>query len=172
MPKAKKIKFIVIDIDGVMTDARLYYSEEGVVLKSFNVRDGLALVSAMRLGIGVGVISGGNEPLVKKRLDELGIKDYFLGRLAKADALEEIRQKYNLEYSQMAYIGDDWIDIDPMKKVGLPIAVNDAAKEVKKIARFITKARGGHGAVREAVEYIAKKQFDSNALANVWINKS
>ncbi len=171
MSKAKQVQCIIIDIDGVMTDAKLHYTEEGVTMKSFNVRDGLAIVSALRLGIKIGVISGGREALVKKRLEDLGIEDFFLGHSAKLPALEEIRAKYKLDYSQMAYIGDDWIDIDPMRKVGFAVAVNDAAKEVKKEADYITKARGGEGAVREAIELIASKKFGKNALANVWIHK-
>ncbi len=171
MSKAKDVRYIVIDIDGVMTDNRLYYTEKGMFTKSFYVKDGLAIIGIMKLGIKVGVITGGSEPLVLKRFEHLGITDFFLGRLSKAEALEEIRAKYDLEYKQMAYIGDDWIDIDPMKKVGYPIAVKDSAKEVKKIARYITKAKGGKGAVREAIERISRKQFGADALANVWINK-
>ncbi len=171
MSKAKDVRFIVIDIDGVMTDNRLYYTETGMYTKSFNVKDGLAIVGIMQLGIGVGVITGGSEPLVLKRFEDLGITDFFLGRLSKLEALEEIRAKYDLKYEQMAYIGDDWIDIAPMKKVGYPIAVRDAAKEVKKVARYVTKAKGGKNAVREAIERISRKQFGASALANIWINR-
>lgn len=171
--KAKNIKFIVLDIDGVCTDGKLYYDREGNITKCFNVQDGVAIHSALRMNVGVGIISGRKDPLVEKRAEELNIKDYYGGFASKLASLKEIKEKYGLEWSEIAFIGDDWVDLDPMMKVGLPIAVANACPEVKKVAKYITKAKGGEGAVREAIIHIFSKQGVSRKnLARLWMHNS
>ncbi len=151
---ASKVNFIVLDVDGVCTDGKLYYNSNGEVTKAFFAQDGLGIKTAMSVGIGVAVITGRNDIAVSKRMEALEITEYYAGYHAKLEPMQEIKEKYKLTWEEMAYVGDDWIDLDPMSKVGYPIAVANAAKAVKDIAKYVTEAKGGEGAVREAIEYI------------------
>lgn len=170
--ETKNIKFLVLDVDGVCTDGKLYYTPKGKVTKAFFAQDGVAILTALKLGIGVGIITGRKDKGVAQRAKDLGIKDYFAGHLAKLDALEEIKAKHRLDWEEMAYMGDDWIDLDPMLKVGYPIAVENARPEVKEVAKYITKLSGGNGAVREAIEHIFSLQGKTTKeLAQAWIHE-
>lgn len=152
--RARAVKLLVLDVDGVLTDGGLYYDAEGNVLKRFDVQDGLGIKVAQGVGITVAVITGLDMPCVNQRMKALGISDYYAGFLDKVDCLDTIRKKYNLQWHEMAYLGDDWVDLPPMAHVGLPMAVANALPEVKAKAAFITVAQGGHGAVREAIQFI------------------
>ncbi len=165
----KKIKFIVLDVDGVCTDGKLYYNTNGEVTKAFYAPDGVGIRSALRAGIGIAVITGRVDESVAKRIKDLGITDYYAGFESKLEPIQEIRQKHHLSWDEMAYIGDDWIDLDPMNSVGCPIAVANAAEAVKNIACYITKLKGGEGAVREAIEYVfSLNGVRSAELAQMW----
>ncbi len=165
------IKCIVLDIDGVCTDGKLYFDSEGRVTKCFNTQDGIAIKTALdHLNIVVAVITGREDLAARTRMEGLGVKDYYAGYYSKYAPLEEIKQKYNFEWEEMAYIGDDWIDLAPMKTVGYPIAVANACKETKEAAKFITTKHGGDGAVREAFEHIfAMLGKSGDELAKLWI---
>ncbi|OBQ50129.1 KdsC family phosphatase [Halodesulfovibrio spirochaetisodalis] len=163
---AKDIKLIILDCDGVLTDGGLYYDHDGNVTKRFNVLDGLGIKAAQACDLIVGVITGLDAKSVATRMNDLGIVDYYAGHLKKVACIEEIKEKYNLDWHQIAYVGDDWIDIPPMRKVGLPIAVANAMPEVKKIAVLHTEASGGHGAVREALNFIMNAQGKLEGIAN------
>ncbi len=166
---AKNIRFIVLDVDGVCTDGKLYYDINGNVSKCFNAVDGLAIVTALKLNMGIGIITGRNDPLVAKRVQDLGIMDYYPGFPAKLGPIEEIREKHGLDWNEIAYVGDDWVDLDPMLKVGYPVAVANARKEVKALAKYITEAKGGEGAVREAIEHIFELQGKTpEMLSDLW----
>ena len=165
---AAKVRFLILDVDGVCTDGKLYFQENGHPIKCFNAQDGIGIKSALKAGVGIAVITGRNDPCVLARMSQLGVTEYHAGFESKLPKLEEIRLKYGLEKEEMAYMGDDWIDLDPMRSVGMPIAVANAAPQVRKEARYITTARGGEGAVREAIELILTARMEGKNPADLW----
>lgn len=165
---AAKVRFLVLDVDGVCTDGKLYFQENGHPIKCFHAQDGIGIKTAMMAGIGVGIITGRNDPCVLARMSQLGVTDYHAGFEAKLPKLEAIRRKYGLAWEEMAYVGDDWIDLDPMRTVGMPIAVANAVAQVKKEALYVTAARGGEGAVRETVEFLLAARMDGKNPADYW----
>ena len=120
------------------------------------------------MGIRVGVITGLKSQAVRARMEALGVTDYAEGVEHKLKTLDAMRQKYNLTWQEMAYVGDDWIDLAPLHKVGLAIAVANAQKEVKDVASYITTASGGHGAVREVVRLLLESQGRLNEALSYW----
>ena len=165
---AASVRFLVLDVDGVCTDGKLYFQENGHPVKCFNAQDGIGIKTAMLAGIGIGIITGRNDPCVLARMSQLGVTEYHAGFESKLPKLEAIRQKYGLKPEEMAYMGDDWIDLDPMRSVGMPIAVANAVAQVKKEARYVTAARGGDGAVREAIEFLLNARLDGKNPADFW----
>ncbi|MDQ7032694.1 MAG: HAD-IIIA family hydrolase [Desulfonauticus sp.] len=164
----KSIKILVLDVDGVLTDGGVYYDTRGQIIKRFNVQDGLGIKVAQQAGLQLAVISGLISDAVRLRLEELGVQDYFLGHNQKIPALIELQQKYNLNWDEMAYLGDDWVDAAPMQKVGLPMAVANAVPEIKELALWISSRKGGDGAVREAISFILKGQGKLLDIWNKW----
>lgn len=165
---AQNIRMLVLDVDGVLTDAGLYLDGAGNELKRFNAQDGLGIKILLRMGIHVGVITGLKSKAVQARMNALGVIDYAEGIEHKLRTLDAMRQKYNLTWQEIAYVGDDWIDLAPLHKVGLPIAVANAQKEVKDIASYVTTAPGGHGAVREVVRLLLDAQGRLNEALSYW----
>ncbi len=165
---AASVRFLVLDVDGVCTDGKLYFQENGHPVKCFNAQDGIGIKTAMKAGIGIGIITGRNDPCVLARMSQLGVTEFHAGFEAKLPKLEAIRQKYGLKPEEMAYMGDDWIDLDPMRSVGMPIAVANAVAQVKKEARYVTAARGGDGAVREAIEFLLNARLEGKNPADFW----
>ena len=151
------IKLVLLDVDGTLTDGRIYRGNNGEELKRFNVKDGYAIVNAQKLGIEFGIITGRKSELVEIRSNELKIKYLYQGISEKTVILEEIMQKTGLKKEEIAYMGDDLNDILIMKQSGLTGAPKDAADEVIQIVDFVSGKNGGSGAVREFVEYILKK---------------
>ena len=152
--RVKKLKLLITDIDGVLTDGSLHYTKEGETIKSFNVLDGLGIKALQRLGIKLTVISGRDSEALITRLKELEIEDIFTGRHKKTDVYETLKRKYNLKDEECGFIGDDVVDIPVMEKVGFPVAVRNAVREVKKVAVYTTMREGGKGAFREVVDLI------------------
>ena len=150
----KKIKLLLMDVDGVLTDGRLYYTEEGEVVKVFNVHDGLGIKRIQREGIRTGVISGRESEALRSRLEELGIEEIFMGRRDKDSILEDIAGRLSLEYDSIAFIGDDLVDIPVLKKVGFPVCVCGSPPEVRRVCVYETMRRGGEGALRELADLI------------------
>ena len=165
---ASAVRFLVLDVDGVCTDGKLYFQENGHPLKCFNAQDGIGIKTALMAGIGIGIITGRNDHCVLARMSQLGVRDYYAGFESKLPKLEAIRRKYHLRKEEMAYLGDDWIDLDPMRSVGMPMAVANAVAQVKKEALYVTSARGGEGAVREAVEFLLASRRDGKNPADLW----
>jgi len=153
-----KIKVIMMDVDGVITDGSINYDSDGKEIKCFNVQDGLAVKCAMKSGIQIYWISSRKSKAVSIRAKELEIHKVYQDVEDKKSVVEKIMKEDKLSSSEISYIGDDLVDISPMKIVGLPIAVANASLEVKKHATIVTRAKGGQGAVREAIELILKKQ--------------
>ena len=159
-----KVKLLVLDLDGVLTDGGLYYGPDGGVAKRFNVQDGLGIEIARQSGLlRFAVITGMDKPSVAARLRDLHIDDYFPGVVNKWESCESLRQRYDLAKEEVAFLGDDWIDIPVMARVGVPLAVGNAQPETKDVAVYVTHAHGGNGAVREVIRLIlyCKGQLDN-----------
>jgi len=156
--KAKKIKLLLMDVDGVLTDGKIYYLENSIKARAFNVRDGLGIDLARAAGLKIGLISAKDSASIRIRAQELCIDYIFLEVSEKDKVIDQLINNLDYKKEEIAYIGDDLIDIPVYKKVGLAIAVNDAAPEVIKNADFTTFASGGQGAIREAIEIILKAQ--------------
>ncbi|MCH8552727.1 MAG: HAD-IIIA family hydrolase [Natronospirillum sp.] len=154
-----KIGLLILDVDGVLTDGRLVYSEQGEQLKIFHVHDGLGIKAAQENDIQVAVISARDSAPLNRRLDDLGIVHRFLGCSDKLEAFESLLKTLDIKPDNVAYIGDDVIDLGVMRKVGFPIAVANANGMVKAIARHRTQLSGGEGAVREAIDFILRQQI-------------
>lgn len=154
--RAKKIKLLLMDCDGVLTDGKLYFSADGEKIKVFHVRDGQGLTMWHEAGFRSGIISGRSSKIVKKRATELGIHFIKQGSNDKAICFEEILADAKVSMEEIAFVGDDVQDIILFEKVGLPIAVADAVAEVFPNVVYTTKAKGGLGAVREITDLLLK----------------
>ena len=155
---AKKIKMLVFDVDGVMTDGSVTYDENGVEYKTFNVKDGHGLVRMAQLGFITAIITARNNGTVEHRAKNLNITELYQGQKYKLPALEELREKYNLSYDEISYMGDDLPDICCLEKVGLACCPKDAVDEVREIVHFKSSKKGGRGAVRELCDFIIEAQ--------------
>ncbi|MAD51083.1 MAG: HAD-IIIA family hydrolase [Candidatus Marinimicrobia bacterium] len=155
---AKKVKLIISDVDGVWTDGAIYKGKDGLELKRFCVTDGGGVVLARTAGLKLALISGRKSEATAERAAELQIDDVYNGTLNKIPPYEELKKKYNLSDNEIAYVGDDMIDIPVMEQVGLPIATDNASEVCKAVAVHVTEKAGGHGAFREAVEWILSEQ--------------
>jgi len=154
--KFDKIKCVLSDSDGVLTDGGMYYSENGDELKKFNTKDGKGFELLRKNSYITGIITGENVNLVKRRAEKLQLDEVFLGIKDKLQVLDEICDKYDLKYENIAYIGDDINDLEIMDKVGFSCAVNNAAQSVKDISDYLTSLNGGKGAFREFTQVILK----------------
>ena len=154
--KASKIKMVVFDVDGVMTDGSITYDENGVEYKTFNAKDGQGIVNLKNAGIITAIITARENGTVKHRFENLGMTRLFQGQKDKLKAMKQLLEDYNLDFSQVAYMGDDLPDIPVIKEVGLGCCPNDAVDEVKEVATFISVKNGGRGAVREMCDLIYK----------------
>lgn len=153
---ARNIKLLVIDVDGVMTDGSIVLDNEGNEYKMFHVRDGHGIRMLLRAGLKGAIITGRQSKVVEIRARELGITDVYQRCHDKTAALDRITGKYGIGYAEVAYMGDDIVDVPVLRRAGLPIAVNDASDEAREVASMITKNRGGRGAVREVCDFLLK----------------
>lgn len=154
--KAKKIKLVAFDVDGVMTDGSLTFDENGVEYKTFNAKDGQGIVMLNRHGFKTAIITARNNGTVECRAKMLGITKLFMGQKNKEVALNDLCNEFNVSFDEIAYMGDDLPDLCVLKKVGLPSCPNDAVDEVKDVAIFVSNKNGGRGAVRELCDFILK----------------
>lgn len=152
--KASRIELLLMDCDGVLTDGRLYYSSAGEEIKVFHVRDGFGLVKWKAAGKSWGIITGRSSECLTRRANELNADHLVQGSSNKLADVISIIDKLGLDLTQVAYIGDDEPDVEALKNVGFSIGVGDAVPEVLANVDFTTQNAGGHGAVREAIEYI------------------
>jgi len=150
------VKLLILDVDGVLTDGRIILDNDGNEFKSFHVRDGHGIKMLVKAGIHVAIITGRYSKVVERRAQELGITDVFQRCHVKTVALDQLVGKYGLTTREVAYVGDDVVDVPILKKVGIPIVVHDAADEAKEYAAIVTKNRGGNGAVREICDFLLK----------------
>lgn len=158
MALAKEIKLLILDVDGVLTDGRLYFTPDGQELKVFNTLDGHGIKQLQKSGVAVAIITGRQSPAVEKRARDLGIVHCYQGQENKRIPFEDLIKKLNLPLSEIAYAGDDLPDLPIMKKVGLSIAVANAHITVTQHAHMTTRSRGGEGAVREICDLIMQAQ--------------
>jgi YrbI family 3-deoxy-D-manno-octulosonate 8-phosphate phosphatase len=158
MQKILPIKLFITDVDGVLTDASMYYTENGDELKKFNTRDGGGLLLLQLAGIKTAIITSEDTKIVERRAKKLNFDFVFQSFKDKVRALEDLLQKNKLENHEVAFIGDDINDLSIMKRVGFSITVADATREIQKIADHILSSKGGEGAVREAAELILDVQ--------------
>ncbi|MFH1080062.1 MAG: HAD-IIIA family hydrolase [Pseudomonadota bacterium] len=156
--RIKTVRLLMLDVDGVLTDGKIIINDQGFESKHFDVRDGHGLILLRRYGVGVALITGRRSSVVEHRAKDLGIEEVYQGIWNKVETFEEILRKMNLHPGQTAFVGDDIVDIPVMRRVGFAVAVRDAAEDTKKIAHYVTKRRGGRGAVREVCELILKAQ--------------
>lgn len=149
-----KVKILVMDVDGTLTDGKIYFGSEGEIMKAFNVKDGLGIRKLHSLGIIPSIITGRESEILKIRAKELNIQEIYQGQDNKVVKLKELSLKYNCNLSEIAYIGDDENDIECMKLCGIRACPADAVEPVKKISHFICTKKGGEGAVREFIDYL------------------
>ncbi|MBC8029606.1 MAG: HAD family hydrolase [Pyrinomonadaceae bacterium] len=162
--RASRIKLLLMDCDGVLTDGRLWLTEDGGEQKTFNTHDGLGLSLFHRAGLKSGIISGRSSPAVERRARELGVGFVRQGEPDKIEAFAETIRRAGVGEHEVAFIGDDLPDIPLMKRSELAVAVADATEETRMASHYITRADGGRGAVREVVEIILKAQGRWNDL--------
>ena len=158
--KAAKIKLVIADVDGVLTDTGVYYSTKGEELKRFSIRDGMGVERLRTLvDVETGIMTRENTDIVRRRAEKLKITEIHLGVLKKETALDEILVRKNLKEEEIAYMGDDTIDVEIMKRVGLSACPNDATKFAKEVADVIVDCKGGNGAFRDLAELIIEAKL-------------
>jgi 3-deoxy-D-manno-octulosonate 8-phosphate phosphatase (KDO 8-P phosphatase) len=153
---ARNIKLLILDVDGVLTDGRIILDNKGNELKMFHVRDGHGVRMLTRAGIKVAIITGRTSDVVSRRAEEMGVTDVYQGIYKKSAIYEDLLRKYNLKDEEVAFMGDDVVDIEILKRVGLPAVPADADEGTKGFAYFISTKEGGRGAVRELIDFILR----------------
>jgi 3-deoxy-D-manno-octulosonate 8-phosphate phosphatase (KDO 8-P phosphatase) len=156
--RASKIRMLVLDVDGVLTDGRLYFDHAGNEMKAFNTRDGMGMKALQRMGIEVAVITGRKSAAVAQRMAQLGVRHVYQGREDKLGVFLELLRITGLDAQQVCFAGDDWIDLPVLIRVGLAVSVADAEEHVKQQVHWITRRNGGDGAVREICNLILAAQ--------------
>ncbi|HNW39040.1 MAG TPA: HAD-IIIA family hydrolase [Candidatus Omnitrophota bacterium] len=156
--RLRKIKLLLLDVDGVLTDGRIIYDSRLRDSKFFDVHDGLGVFCLHRAGINTIIVTAKSSRSIKPRAKDMKVVDVFAGIFPKTKVLDKIIKKYNIHPDEICFVGDDLVDLSLMRKIGLPIAVANACREIKESAAYITQAYGGRGAVREVAELILKSQ--------------
>ena len=156
--RARKVTLLATDVDGVMTDGRMFIGDGGDEVKAFHTRDGIGFNLARLAGLKLAMITGETSTIAKARGTKLGADSIVLGARRKGDVLEALAAEHGIALGAIAYVGDDLLDLPALQRAGLAIAVGDAVAEVKAAAHVVTRATGGHGAIREVVELILRSQ--------------
>lgn len=171
LQKASKVKAVVMDVDGVLTDGSLTFDENGVEYKTFNAKDGQGIVMLNKMGFVTAIITARQNGTVRHRFNNLGMTKLYEGCKNKIAALKELAQEYKLSMDEIAYMGDDLPDICVLKQVGFPCAPNDAVEEVLSYAQFVASKSGGRGAVREMCDFVLKATNNYQEAISQIINK-
>jgi len=169
MEKAANVRLVIFDVDGVLTDGSLFIGDDGQEYKAFNSRDGHGMKMLQASGVDIGIITGRTSQVVKYRMDSLGIKHVYQGQLDKLPAFEELIQKQGITAEQVAYVGDDVVDLPILIRVGLAIAVQDAHPLVKQHSHWITPNAGGRAAARDVCELIMQAQGTLESQLNHYL---
>ena len=162
--RARKVRLVAMDVDGVLTDAGMYYTENGDELKKFNTRDGMGIARVREAGLKTAILTGESTKLVERRGAKLRIDHVFIGVSDKLACMRSLLNDLGLTLDQVAYVGDDVNDYELLCHVGLAVAVRDASRLPKSVAHLITEAKGGEGAVRELCEIILEAQHEQPPL--------
>jgi 3-deoxy-D-manno-octulosonate 8-phosphate phosphatase (KDO 8-P phosphatase) len=163
------IKMLVLDVDGCLTNGAITYTESGDEIKSFSVKDGLAIATWIRMGRKVAIITGRKSNIVQKRLSELKVTYLYQGIRHKKEQLDKILKNENLSYEEVATIGDDLNDFHMLKASALSFTPNDGVEYIKKSVDIVLKTKGGEGAVREMIEYIIEHDGIQEEFLKEWV---
>jgi len=163
------IKLLVLDVDGCLTDGKIIYTSNSTEVKEFNVKDGLAIASWIRMGHHVAIITGRNSFIVKRRADELGIQHLYQGIKDKEKILRQIVDSLELEFSEVAAIGDDLNDYDMLSLVGKSFTPNNGVKDIQSFVDIVLSKNGGEGAVREMIDMIIEENGQKKEFLSLWI---
>lgn len=169
--KLKKIKILISDVDGVLTDGGAYYSDEGIELKKFSIRDGMGFVLMQKAGYRVAIVTTEKTKIVERRAERLKVTDLYQGVVNKVAAVEELMNKYALTWQEVAFIGDDINDLPVLKKAGFAAAPANATAINKKLSDYVCKSEGGHGAVREVCDLFLGLHWKGEAIADLWLKQ-
>ena len=164
LERAKQIRLVIFDVDGVLTDGSLYLGDDGQEYKAFNSRDGHGMTMLQQTGVILAVITGRTSEVVRIRMESLGIKYVYQGRRDKVPAYEELKRTVGLDDEQIAYVGDDVVDLPIMRRVGFSIAVADAHPLLQRHAHWQTRSPGGRGAGRDVCELIMEAQGNLSSM--------
>ena len=169
--RARQIRLLVLDVDGVLTDGRMVLSERGDELKAFHTHDGMGINLARRAGIAVALVTGEKSTIAQARGAKLEVEDVVLGARRKGDVLAELMAKHGVRREETAFMGDDLLDLPALQRAGLAVAPANAVAEVRRAAHVVTRAAGGAGAVRECVELILRAQGRWNEAVRAFVRE-
>jgi len=155
----KEMKLFATDVDGVLTDAGMYYGESGEELKKFNTRDGMGIKLLQAEGVIIAIITGEQTKIVTRRAKKLGIVEVFQGAKDKVSILIHLSEKFTIPFEQMAYMGDDVNDVDALQAVGYAVAPADCVDQVRQVVHYVCQKKGGEGAVREVIDMILAARY-------------
>lgn len=155
-----QIRAFVFDVDGVFTDCKITITPDGEIIREFNVRDGLSVVRAIEKGYPIAIISGSRGKQLQRRMESLGIKYIYLEKMSKTDSLQNFADRSGIALNEIVYMGDDYPDIAPMQMVRLGVAPADAADDVRAVAQYVSKFKGGEGCVRDIIEQVLRAYGD------------
>ncbi|OGR04352.1 MAG: hypothetical protein A2520_00045 [Deltaproteobacteria bacterium RIFOXYD12_FULL_53_23] len=164
MPLAKEIRLLLLDVDGVLTDGSVVYAQSGSELKSFNTKDGFGIRLLQEAGVEVGLITARSSEAVQRRAQDLKLAHVYQGVRNKIDIFARILAEQQLVAKEVAYMGDDWLDLPLLSRVGLAVTVADAVAEVKAVVHYVTRREGGRGAVREVCDLIIEARGQREEL--------
>lgn len=166
----QKIKAIVFDVDGVLSAETITLSAEGEPLRTVNIKDGYAIQLAMKLGLRIVILTGGNTRSVRTRYERLGVEDIYMGCAVKVETYDAFLQKYGLTDEEVMYMGDDIPDLEIMRRVGCPVCPQDACPEIREVSLYVSGCPGGHGCGRDVIEQTLRAQgkWVMNAKAFGW----
>ena len=156
--KIKKVKFLLLDVDGVLTDGRIIYDSNGYDSKFYDVHDGLGVYMLGRMGITTILITAKGSKSIKPRANDMRVEAVYENILPKTKVYEKVRKKYGLKDEEICFVGDDLVDLSVLKRAGVAVATRNATQDIKKVAHYVTKKKGGRGAVREVAELILKSK--------------
>ncbi|MEW5798481.1 MAG: HAD-IIIA family hydrolase [Bacteroidota bacterium] len=171
LSRLKKIKILISDVDGVLTDGGAYYSDEGIELKKFSIRDGMGIVLLQKAGYKVAIVTTEKTKIVERRAERIKVTDLYQGVVNKVEAIEDLLKKYSLAWDEAAFIGDDINDVPVLKRVGFAACPADATLLNKKTAHYVTKAKGGHGCVREVCDLLLSLEWHGSSITELWLKK-
>lgn len=170
LARAARVRLLLLDVDGVLTDGRIFYGPDGGEFKAFSTRDGLGIRLVQKSGVEVGIITARESRAVAARAENLGITRLYQGAGKKNEVFDRVLAETGLSPGEVAYMGDDWLDLPVMRRVGLACAVADAAAEVREAAHFTSSRPGGAGAVRELCELIVTARGDYERLLSEYLS--